>query len=255
MPAAAPSDTTGHAAAALASLSLNERVQPCGTPVPPFEKKKSDTTAKPMAPKPRRLESAGEGAAEAAVEYEGLLAQADQECANGDPKAAIKLAKAAIKLMPDEPEAYFALGMSYELSGEGRACTSECFLTAVEHSEPDSRTWAVCICKALERLASDHTFACTCGDCVRLKPAWMTSPQSLVAVADRVVAAAELSPVAWEVHAQAHDEIDDLSTALKSYRKAGKLYAVVGNTARKERVLHNAKLCLEELGSPPPYNG
>ena len=54
-------------------------------------------------------------------------------------------------------------------------------------------------------------------------------------------------PECAHLHGHAHDEIDDLSTASKSFMKAASLYGVEGNACRKETMLQHAKDCLKEL--------
>ena len=74
---------------------------------------KKVATAQDFAP---LRQEAAKWEAEAEDEYDRLVCQAEQAAFSGDPKAAVKLAKAAIKLDPDRAEA------SGELQARGGGC-------------------------------------------------------------------------------------------------------------------------------------
>ena len=78
----------------------------------------------------------GAAKAEAAAEdeYGRLVARSKQERYNGSPKAAAKIAKAAIKLDPRRPDAYGSLGATYISSGEDLRA-ADCFLSSMERAE------------------------------------------------------------------------------------------------------------------------
>lgn len=182
----------------------------------------------------------------AKTEYDWLCCQADQATFSSDPKLAAKLAKKAIALDPDRPSAHQGLGEAFATSGDDlRAC--ECFNSAAERWEPESEDWAVAMAQALGArcpaapCGTNYIF-CDCERCVALpeKLAWMRSPQSVVAMAERAVAAAPDNKMTWRMLAFAHWGFD-WSTASKHFTKAGKLYGY--DSFQKEKMLTNALLC------------
>ena len=86
---------------------------------------------------------------------------------------------------------------------------------------------------------------CDCERCVALpeKPTWMASPEAAVAMAERVVAARREDARTWQMHASAHDDNEDWSTASKSFTKAAKLYGDGGDAVSNATMLENAKRC------------
>lgn len=198
---------------------------------------------------------AAEREAAAKDEYERLWHQAEKADFGGNPKAAVKLAKKAIELRPDEARAHFALANAYKASRDNLRA-SECYLSAMERLQPDSKNWAMAVFGAWDarRLAAPcgaNTTFCDCERCAALpkKPAWMRSPEALLAMAERVVTANPESANAWNMHASAHVDIGDCSTASKSYMKAGKLFGDGGDAERKADSLDRARACLEYLRS------
>jgi hypothetical protein len=70
----------------------------------------------------------------------------------------VKLAKKAIELKPDESCAHFALGNAHKVSGDSLRA-SECYISAVERTEPDSEDWAQAVVHAWDT----RQFAARCG--------------------------------------------------------------------------------------------
>ena len=187
--------------------------------------------------------------AEAKDEYSRLVAQAYEAAFRCDLKAAVKLAKAAIKLDPDKSCAHFVLGNAHGTCGDYLRA-SECYLAAMERDTPDSEGWAYSTRQAWDtrRRAqpcnSDDLF-CGCKRCAALpeKPEWMSSPQTVAPIAERVVAAQPQDAAAWWMHAKVNHEIRDWCTASKSYMKAGKLFGDRGQPEEREECLRAAKEC------------
>ena len=73
----------------------------------------------------------------------------------------------------------------------------------------------------------------------------MASPEALVAMAERVVAARPEEAISWRMHSNAHWDIADWSTASKSYTKAARLYGNKGDADAKSVMLRNAQRCRE----------
>ena len=140
----------------------------------------------------------------------------------------------------------------------------ECFLSAMECNPPDTDAWADAVSRAWygrRRAApcgSDNLF-CECNACAALpeKPEWMRSPQAVMTMAERVVAAAPLKggnrvpygsqknnlAEAWEMHAGAHKDIDNFCTAAVSYMKAASRYDNRGDARMKTEMLERARDC------------
>ena len=87
---------------------------------------------------------------------------------------------------------------------------------------------------------------CDCKLCAAMPetPAWMRSPEALLAMAERVVAAVPGEAKSWKMHGAAYVGIGDNSTASKSYMKAAKLE---GDDERKQIALKNARRCIARL--------
>ena len=193
-----------------------------------------------------------EWAAAAEDEYTRLWNRADAATFSGDRKAAVKLAKQAIELEPDRPEAHFALGTAYASCCDDLRA-SERYLSAMEREEPDSSAWKRAVVQAWDarRLAApcgSRSLFCECERCAALpeKPAWMRSPQAVAAMAERVVAAWPEDASAWCMHGKAHWGID-WSVASKGYMKAGKMFGEQGHATHKAECLQQARVCLEQL--------
>jgi tetratricopeptide (TPR) repeat protein len=217
--------------------------------------KKKDADMAQSASQPN-LESLRQETAELAAaaedEYERLYRQAEHATCSGDPKAAVKLAKQAIELDPDRPEAHFALGTAYASCCDDLRA-SERYLSAMEREEPDSSAWKRAVVQAWDarRLAApcgSRSLFCECERCAALpeKPAWMSSPQAVAAMAERVVAALPEETGAWRMHGYTHWRFD-WSVAAKSCMKAGKMFGEQGHATHKAECLQNARTCLEHL--------
>jgi hypothetical protein len=120
----------------------------------------------------------------------------------------------------------------------------------MERYVPDSRPWAQAVHYAWDarrRAAPCGTsnLFCGCARCAALpaKPSWMASPQALVAMADRVVAARPGNTESWDMHASAHWNIQSWPAASKSYAKAARLYGDEGDEPNKATQLGNAEKC------------
>ena len=89
---------------------------------------------------------------------------------------------------------------------------------------------------------------CNCERCAALPalPAWMATPQAVLAMAERVVAAWPGDAEAWTMHAFAHCYTEDWSTALKSFAKAARLHGEKGDEPGKAKLLRNAELSREK---------
>ena len=165
-------------------------------------------------------------AAAAQGEYERLVAQAQQAALAGNPKAAVKLAKKAIENDPDRGEAYFVIGNAHK-GARDFLRASECFFSATERIRPDTGDWAMGAVNAWDArkraapCGSLDVF-CECERCAALpeKPECMRTPEALLAMAERVAAAWPEEPQAWRMHARAHEDTGDWSTAGKAYMKA-----------------------------------
>ena len=186
---------------------------------------------------------AAERLAAATDEYERLAGQARQQLLDGDSKAAAKLARKAIELDPQRSEAHYALAASYGSSGDYLRA-SECYLSVMERDAPDSEPWAQAVFYAWDqrsRAAPCGSNYAMCGSecCAALpaKPAWMASPQALVAMAERVVAARPGNAMSWDMHASAHRNIQSWPTTSKSYAKAARLYGDDGDEPNKVEML------------------
>jgi hypothetical protein len=119
-----------------------------------------------------------------------------------------------MKLEPERWGAHYSLGSAYLMSGD-HLRASECFLSAMERCEPDSESWA-CDPSVIQAHSARRTAApcgfnnifCDCQRCAVLpeKPAWIASPEAVVATADRVVVVAVIpeEPTACEMHGNAH---------------------------------------------------
>jgi hypothetical protein len=73
----------------------------------------------------------------------------------------------------------------------------------------------------------------------------MATPQALVAMADRVVAAAPGDALSWKMHASAHLNTKSWPAASKSFAKAARLYGDEGNESSKAVMLRNAQAARE----------
>ena len=191
--------------------------------------------------------------AAAKTAYERMCSRSDQEMQAGNAKGALKLANRATVLEPDDPRSYFSLGNAYTSSRDFLRA-SEAYLDAVQRCAPDTNFWAICV--TLTWGTRGHAApcgsgdpSCDCEECAALPetPAWMRSPQLLVAMAVRVVAADPNNPRAWSMHAMAHDRLGDWSTAARSHMRVAKLYGDLGSAPDKEIFLQNARWCLAKL--------
>ena len=190
---------------------------------------------------------ADEKLAAATDEYARLEAEADAARVSQDSKGAVKLAKKAIELAPQRPDAYYVLASAYADSGDDLRA-SECCYSVMKRNVPDSRPWAHAAFYAWDsrRRAAPcgtHNIFCGCVRCAALPepPAWMATPEALVAMAERVVAAAPGDAMAWTMHAYAHRHMQSWPTALKSSAKAAKLFGDGGNELNKADMLRNAE--------------
>ena len=190
---------------------------------------------------------AAESLAAATDEYGRLVAQTDQLRFGNEQKAAMKLAKKAIELDPQRSAAHFALAASYAGSGD-HLRASVCCYSAIERAEPDSEDWAQAVFYAWEsrRCAApcrSLAIFCGCERCAALpaKPAWMATPEALLAMSERVVAAAPGKGKHWKMHASAHWHTKSWPTASKSYAKAARLFGDQGNESGKAAMLGNAQ--------------
>ena len=90
-----------------------------------------------------------------------------------------------------------------------------------------------------------HDLFCDCERCAALpeKPAWMRTPQALLAMAERVVVAGSEDALAlsWEMHGFAHKKMGAHLAASKSYTKAAKHLGDEGNVENKARMLHKVQ--------------
>ena len=123
----------------------------------------------------------------------------------------------------------------------------EGFLSAMELYPPDSVLWAQAVAQAwdMRRQAApcgSKDIFCDCERCAVLpeKPAWMRSPQALVAMAERVVAAEREDGDAWRMHAAAYTYI-----ASKSWLQAANMFGDKGD--KKADCEENARVCTESL--------
>jgi hypothetical protein len=194
---------------------------------------------------------AAEMLAAARDEYERLVAQSNQLRFDLENKAAAKLAKKAIELDPQRPAAYYALASAFSCSGDDLRA-SECYCSAIERAEPDSEDWAQAVFYAWEsrRCAApcrSLAIFCGCERCAALpaKPAWMATPEALLAMSERVVAAAPGKGKHWKMHASAHWHTKSWPTASKSYAKAARLFGDQGNESGKAAMLGNAQAARE----------
>jgi len=187
---------------------------------------------------------------EAKDEYERLEAVADRELSGGDYKAAVKLAKKAIKLEPDRPSAHVALANAY-LASNDYLRASHSAAAAMERYPPDTQCWAgsARFAWATRRQAptpcGSGDIFCDCDACAALpeKPEWMASPQALVAMAERVVAADSAEDAnAWVMHGHAHEGLD-WATAARSYTSAARLFGVNGDKEFQTLSQANAQRC------------
>lgn len=189
---------------------------------------------------------------------DGIVARARREDGRGNARAAVTLARRAIELEPDKPNAYYVLGQAKTALGEWLpACDS--FLEAEQRCESESRNWALAVCKAwgarkvAARCGTNNIF-CDCDVCAVLpprpvtrhepccvcahvttagcRPTWMASKQALVAMAERVVAAAPRDAPAWELHARAHRQMGNPAAAEESCTRAWQLRGDEGKRLR-----------------------
>ena len=194
---------------------------------------------------------AAEKLAAATDEYEQLVAQADQLRFEHELKAASKLAKKAIELEPQRPEAYYALAAAYAASGD-HLLACECCYSVMEREESDSRWWAQAVHYAWDSRrhaapCGTYYLFCGCERCAALPEprAWMATPHALVAMADRVVAALPGDAESWRMHASAHWDIESWPAASKSYVKAAGIYSDEGNEHGQAVNLQNAQAARE----------
>ena len=122
---------------------------------------------------------------------------------------------------------------------------SELYAATAQQAQPDTQGWARAVYHAWNarcHASSCDNFFCRCNGCVALPemPEWMKSPQSLMAIAARVVAAEPAHPDSWVMNACVNP-----STASQSWRRAAKLYQESGNAGQVTH-LRYAKSCLEQ---------
>ena len=115
-------------------------------------------------------------------------------------------------------------------------------------SEPDSGLWAQVVHHAWDarRRAApcgSYNLFCDCERCAALpaKPAWMATPQALLAMSERMVAARPGDAMSWDMHATAHWDTKSWLTASKSFAKAARLFGDEGNELNKAEMLGNAE--------------
>jgi colicin import membrane protein len=71
----------------------------------------------------------------------------------------------------------------------------------------------------------------------------MATPEALVAMAERVVAALPGDTMSWTMHASAHFHMESWSSASKSFAKVARLDGDEGNAAGRAAMLENAEKC------------
>jgi len=118
--------------------------------------------------------------------------------------------------------------------------------------KPGGKRWASSVVTAFEarrQATCKGDIFCDCDVCAALpeKPKWMSSPQVLVATAERVVAVTPTASDAWLMHANAHVEIEDMATAARSFTRSAKFLpdADGRNADFKALIESKARMCLE----------
>ena len=126
-------------------------------------------------------EHAAQRAEETGDEYDGRFAAALALMAEEDHHAAAKAWRKIIKLLPEQPEAYWNLGVALDRSSRPVEAV-QMYLKAMELNEDDTEDWAESVAAAFLTLKLD--------DCREVpKPEWWND-EALKALSARVVAAA-----------------------------------------------------------------
>ena len=153
--------------------------------------------------------------------YGELLKRGLREIAAGDHAAGVASFKQCIWLHPEQPAAHANLGMALRDRGDFTAALPS-LLRAVELYDEDSEQWATTAAVSWFAFASGGGGGGGGGE--QAGPAWLTSLEARIAVAERCVLAADGSMQCWAMLGMALAEQGlDLGRAARAFMKASSL--------------------------------